>query len=149
MSIELSLEKAYAAVAIANEPELAGIPFLYASNTTEVELDKLPLPSITLTALAHQEMVPNSGVFEVGLEIEVRDAAVRKDGTAGKLDSIFTHAIRPLLYKPLPAMISGAGAADGLKCFGQPERSETHGIVFGEGMVTRSCSTLFICSATV
>lgn len=149
MSLESALEKAYAAVTKANESILATVEFRLATQTTEEQPEKLPLPSVTLTATAHHEMVPNSGVYEVELRIEVADAAVREDGVANKLDELFTHAVRPLLYKPLPAMISAAGLADGLQCFGLPERGESNSIAFGEGMVMRSKTALFICSCTV
>lgn len=149
MSLESALENAYKSVLIANESEVRDVTFLLAMQTTEEPPEKMPLPNITLTANARQEMVPNSGVYEVELRIEVSDAAVREDGAGSKLDTIFTKATRPLLYKPLPAMISQAGASESLLCFGQPQRGEGNSISFGEGSVTRSMSALFICSATI
>lgn len=151
MSVERALEEAYKAVAIANEsPFLTDIPFLLSTDTANgTDPDKLPLPSITLTAQRQQEQPPNSGVYPVELFIEVRDAAVREDGPAIRLDELYTHAIRPLLYKPIPGMITAAGQALSLKCFGMPERTESGQIVFGEGMLTRSATALFICSCTV
>lgn len=150
MSLERALENAYKSVAAANEsPYLDSIPFLLSTETTEVEIEKQPLPSITLTAQRHQEMVPNSGVFEVELFIEVRDAAVRESGTASRLDEIYTHAVRPLLYKPIVGMITAAGQAVSLKCFGMPERTENGSITFQGATVSRSATALFICSCTV
>lgn len=159
MSLEAILEQAYDVVMRANEPEIAAVPSLLAMQTTAQdetgsptpkEIDKEPLPSITITATQQQEMVPNSGVFQMQLEVMCEDAAVRKSGTSLRLDEILRHAARPRLYKNLVAMITAAaGGAENFKCYGLPERGELGQIQFGEGTVSRGVQILFICSSEI
>lgn len=157
MSLELALEKAFVAVTRANEAALSQITFYCASQTAandpdfpiQPALEKLELPSITITVQPHQETPPNSGVYEVELVVEARDAVVRNDGPPIRLDELYKHATRPFLYKPLSAMLNGAGARYGMQVFGQPQRGESGQIIFGEGMVSRSMTALFICSCTI
>lgn len=159
MSLEAILEQAYDVVMRANEPELAQVPSLFAAQTTAQneagsptpkEIDKEPLPSITLTATQQEEMSPNSGVFRMTLDVECADAAVRTSGPAIRLDEILHHAARPRLYKYLPAMIQAAAQGkENFICFGLPERGELGQIVFGEGTVKRGVQIQFICSTEI
>lgn len=159
MSLEAILEKAYDTVMRANEPEIAAVPSLLAMQTTAQnqegsptpkEIDKEPLPSITLTATQQEEMSPNSGVFRMTLDVECADATVRKDGPSIRLDEILRHAARPRLYKDLVAMIETAGAGrENFRCYGLPERGEIGKIEFGEGKVMRGVQIQFICSTEI
>lgn len=157
MSLEAILEESYDVVMRANESEIAAVPSLLAMQTTAQDedgnpvpkdIEKMPLPSITITAMQMEEMSPNSGVFRMQLDVECVDAAVRKTGTALRLDEILRHAARPRLYKDLVAMITLAGAGrENFKCYGLPERGEFGKIEFGEGMVKRGVTIQFICSS--
>lgn len=159
MSLEAILESAYATVMRVNEPEIASVPILFAMQTTDQDeegsptpktIEKEPLPSITITATQLEEMVPNSGVFRMQLDVECEDAAVRKSGIAMRLDEILRHAARPRLYKDLVAMMTAAGAGrEKFKCFGLPERGEFGKIEFGEGTVKRGVTIQFICSTEI
>lgn len=149
MTLELALEKTYKDVAVANETELPAVTFYFSHATTEQEIGKIEkqeLPCVTLTASLHQEMVPNSGVFECELRIDAEDAVVRESGISETLDSLFESICRPLLYKPLKEMMSARGVQYGLKCFGLPERGESTQQTFGEGTVILTKTALFICS---
>ncbi len=150
MTLELALEKTYRDIAAANETELPAAQFYFAHLTTQLEqehhIEKEQLPNVMLTASLNQEIIPNSGVFQIELRIDATDAAVRESGISEKLDELFESICRPLLYKQLPAMMTTAGAAYGMKCFGLPERGEGTTITYGEGTVMLSKTALFICS---
>lgn len=152
MSLESIVEKAFKEVTLNNQSEISAVPFLLAQETTEDErdLEKVPLPSITLTARCNEEMVPNSGVFSVELTISVTDAAVRQDGIALRLNEIFRLTTRPLLYKTLAGLMTQAGhGGENFKCFGLPERGEANTEEFLPGRVTRTKTALFICSTEI
>ncbi len=149
MSLELALEKTYHDLAAANESALRNAKFYFAHETTQMEqgeIDKQDLPSISLTANRQQEAMPNCGVYFLELVIAVEDAAVRESGISETLNTLFVAAVRPLLYARLPAMMTGTGAADGMKCFGLTERGEAATPAFGEGTCIITQSAIFICS---
>lgn len=154
MSLELELEKAYAAVMQANEPTLAAIDIRLASAGLEqappIEpadesqpVGKQPLPNVTLTAKRVQENPPNSGVYEVSLLIEWTEVAAREGSDGKRSDTLFSAAIRPLRYTNLKDMLSAAPGTC-IKVLGIQSRGSAASSQVIEAFEIRSLTAVFI-----
>ena len=163
-SLENQLEAAYAAVATANEPGLAGItptlstlllaqapqPTDDGSNNDEGGA-QLAVPYVLLTAKRGDASVHNfqgqAIVSEMEFIIEVADNAQPASANGGALDALFSAAVRPLSYVGLPSLLTAA--VSNFKCFGQPARSYSTSMEGAGSIVKRVLSTAFFCVTAV
>ena len=153
MTLEAALESAYMTLLRAEEPTLAAVRVNRAaaglaqtgvsSDTGAIPFEFLPLPCITLTAARGAEDPPASGVFEVTLTIEA-EATDQPTGADLTADTLFSTAIRPLLYVRLHVLLSAAYPA--LICYGMPRRMDGMSQTAGDATFIRTATATFVCA---
>lgn len=160
MSLENKLETAYAGILAQIDSLDDGTTKILLNSTQLInEPDQSqdagddsnkPIPNITLIAVIGAESIPNTGIREAKLTIEVTDNANREGSDGNTLDRLFTTAITPLFIKD-----DGSGNSfskllsaqvDNFHCYGQPQRIDETGMRKEGDLVTRfAITTLHVC----
>ena len=153
MTLELTLETAYANVLRANEPALAEVSIRLTHavleqappiEPSEGAPGKLELPSITLSAKKGREMIYGSGIFEVEMSVAYEDVAQREGSDGRRTDELFQAATRPFIYANGSLMFTQA--VSGFLCYGIRGRGAGSPPQLVNNTVTMQETALFVCT---